>query len=49
MYRRTGDVRSVQEKHGPDAKFSEQEELIATVLGQTRYLPKGFKMPQAPG
>ena len=27
-YKRTGDVRSVQEKHGPDTKLSEQEELI---------------------
>ena len=43
MYRRIGDVRSVQEKHGPDTKLGEQEELIATVLGQTRRLPKDFK------
>ena len=31
-YKRTGDVRSVQEKHGPDTKLSEQEELIVLQL-----------------
>ena len=31
-YKRTGDVRSVQEKHGSDTKLSEQEELIVLQL-----------------
>ena len=31
-YKSTGDVRSVQEKHGPDTKLSEQDELIVLQL-----------------
>ena len=31
-YTRTGDVRSVQEKYGPDTKPSEQKELIVLQL-----------------
>ena len=31
-YTRTGDVRSVQEKYGPDTKLSEQKELIVLQL-----------------
>ena len=27
-YKRIGDVRSVQEKHGPDTKLSEQELIV---------------------
>ena len=32
MHRRTGDVRSVLEKYGPDTKLSKQEELIVLQL-----------------
>ena len=32
LYTWTGDVRSVQEKHGPDTKLSEQEEFIVLQL-----------------
>ena len=31
-YETTGDVKSVQEKHGPDHKLSDQEELIVLQL-----------------
>ena len=42
LYKRTGDVRSVQEKHGPDTKVSEQEvDCFATLLGQTGHVPQG--------
>ena len=32
LYKRTGEVRSIQEKHGPERKLSEQEEFIVLQL-----------------
>ena len=32
LYKRTGEVRSIQEKHGPKCKLSEQEEFIVLQL-----------------